>query len=316
MIARLAFLALLATPAAAAELSLPADATLSAEKVESLGSYAVPTAPWARDGLPTTGAEGSVLRQAWRTGPVTGTLDLIRPLRAQLEAQGYSVLLDCEDRACGGFDFRFETEVLPEPQMHVDLGDFRFLSARREGEDGDEYVTLLASRTATAGYLQLVRVVPPDPASQPSPREVLISKSQTDLPRAIVPATAPGDLGAELEARGRAVLDDLSFETGSSQLAEGPYASLAALADYLRANPDRRITLVGHTDASGALPANVALSRARAEATRQRLIASYGIPADQIAADGVGFLMPVESNLTDAGRTANRRVEAVLTSTN
>ena len=38
-------------------------------------------------------------------------------------------------------------------------------------------------------------------------------------------------------------------------------------------------------------------------------------PDVQIRADGVGFLAPRASNLTDSGRTQNRRVEVILTST-
>ena len=45
-----------------------------------------------------------------------------------------------------------------------------------------------------------------------------------------------------------------------------------ALADWLAADPARRIALVGHTDASGGLAANIALSKQRAEAVRQALL--------------------------------------------
>ncbi|PID35124.1 MAG: cell envelope biogenesis protein OmpA, partial [Rhodobacterales bacterium] len=34
-----------------------------------------------------------------------------------------------------------------------------------------------------------------------------------------------------------------------------------------------------------------------------------------VAAEGAGFLSPIASNQTEAGRRANRRVEAVLTTT-
>ena len=88
---------------------------------------------------------------------------------------------------------------------------------------------------------------------------------------------------------------------------------LDAVVAYLTANPTRQITFVGHTDATGSLEANVALSRRRAEAARAYVIAR-GVPASQVAADGVGFLSPRTTNLTEAGREANRRVEAVLIS--
>ena len=47
----------------------------------------------------------------------------------------------------------------------------------------------------------------------------------------------------------------------------------------------------------------------------QRLASAHGIPAAQMEAEGMGYLSPVVSNLTDKGREANRRVEVVLLST-
>lgn len=307
------FLAL-AAPAGAVTLTLPPGASRALSQTEPLGSYAVPTAPWSEDGLETIGAEGRVSREAWQVPGSATTLQLLAPLRDQLAGQGYEVLLDCETEGCGGFDFRFETDVLPEPEMHVDLGDFRFLSARREGEEGPEFVTLLVSRAESTGYLQVVRVDPAAPGAAASAAE---GEAVTAAPPVVAPASPqpPGGLAENLENRGRAVLADLVFETGSARLAGDEFASLDALAAYLRDNPDRRITLVGHTDASGSLTANIALSRSRARSVLEELTGSYGIPADQLSADGVGYLMPLASNLTEEGRAANRRVEAVLTST-
>jgi OOP family OmpA-OmpF porin len=70
--------------------------------------------------------------------------------------------------------------------------------------------------------------------------------------------------------------------------------------------------LVGHTDATGGLEINISVSRRRAASVVERLVAAYNVPRAQIAAEGVGYLAPRATNLTDAGRTANRRVEAVL----
>jgi outer membrane protein OmpA-like peptidoglycan-associated protein len=313
-----AALAAQAVPAAAAgtaPLELPPAAARAATRTEAFGSYAVPTAPWSEGRLETLPAEGHVSLEAWQVPSGATTLQLLAPLRDQLAQQGYSVLFECESEGCGGFDFRYETEVLPEPEMHVDLADFRFLAARRAG-DVPEYVTLLVSRTSSTGYVQVAMV---GALPETAPAAELISKTPDELPApdisdAVEAPLVTADLADALEGTGRVVLDDLSFETGSSQLAEGDFASLSALADYLRANPGRRVTLVGHTDAAGSLTANIALSRARARSVMQRLTEAFGIPAAQVEADGVGYLMPLASNLTDEGRSSNRRVEVVLTS--
>ena len=78
------------------------------------------------------------------------------------------------------------------------------------------------------------------------------------------------------------------------------------------ANPTITVAIVGHTDAVGSLAGNTALSKRRAESVRARLIEDYGVDPEQLQADGVGYLAPIASNLTDAGRAANRRVDVIL----
>jgi len=109
-------------------------------------------------------------------------------------------------------------------------------------------------------------------------------------------------------------LRGLDFASGAATLGVGPYDSLAALAGTLRAQPELAIALVGHTDDVGALDGNIALSRARAEAVRTRLVETHGVPHARIAAYGVGYLAPRGPNDTEAGRDRNRRVEVVIVS--
>ena len=42
---------------------------------------------------------------------------------------------------------------------------------------------------------------------------------------------------------------------------------------------------------------------------------NLSVPSAQLEAHGIGFLAPIASNNDEAGRDANRRVEAVLLST-
>jgi OOP family OmpA-OmpF porin len=305
----------LAAPATAAALDLPAGAQLTAERAEVLGSYAVPTAAWSATGLPATTVEGPVLRRSWRVPGAASSLATLAALRAQLLARGYGVVFECEGDGCGGFDFRQAIEVIPAPEMHVNLADFRFLSARRAGADGegdatgDSWATVLVSQSRDVGYVQIVLA---GPGALPDAEEAELS---TKAPGAAAVTAAAAPLAETLEAKGRAVLEGLAFDSGSARLAAGPYPALAALAEYLRARPDRRVILVGHTDAAGPLAANIALSRERARAVVAALVREHGVAPAQVAAEGVGFLMPLRSNLTEAGRAANRRVEVVLTST-
>ena len=41
---------------------------------------------------------------------------------------------------------------------------------------------------------------------------------------------------------------------------------------------------------------------------------AYGIDPARVQAEGMGYLAPIASNLSPAGREANRRVEAILLS--
>lgn len=285
---------------------LPAGAVLSAERTERLGRSAIPTGPFSTDGIPVRQVEGEVVRRAWRIAGSEDltTLDLLLPVRAAAAAAGYEIVLDCATADCGGFDFRYGVEILPEPAMHVNLGDFRSLSALRRTPGGEEALSLTVSRDASGGFVQLVTVAPAGPAAAaPAPAP----------PPADGRPDGATDLSAALSERGFAVLDGLRFASGGSDLAAGEIPVLATLAAWLDAHPGARLVLVGHTDSSGGAAANLAISRRRAEAVRQRLIAVHGVDPDRLRAEGAGALAPRASNLTPEGRAANRRVEAVLT---
>lgn len=316
-----------ATTAPALTLDLPAAATLQRETTRD--SYAVPTGRFDGVSVPATVIEGNVTSQAWRIdSPDLTTLQIMSRLRDQLSQAGFDIVFTCATEACGGFDFRFGIDVMAPPDMFVDLGDYRFVAAGRAqpagpdaGQDGDDltratsYVTLLVSRTSSAGFLQIVSAVPAaqhaDTPDDTPAAQIVASAADGGTP---VPYDA-GDFATRLDTDGRVILSDLTFETGAAQLGEGPFASLEALAAYLAARPARQIALVGHTDATGALDGNIALSRRRAESVLERLVSAHGVQPNQAEAQGMGYLAPAASNLTEAGREANRRVEVIVTST-
>jgi OOP family OmpA-OmpF porin len=306
---RAALVLLLAgSPVWALELELPATARLTVERNTAPDTYAAPIGVFDGTMVPQTIVEGDVRRAAWRIDSSGLTpLQVMRPLRQQLQNAGFEIVLDCASEACGGFDFRFATETLPGPNMYVNIRAYHMVTAlRRKAGAAKEFVSVLASTSASSAYVQIIQ------AGQLSAGAVEVA------PVASLPVSTnadPGDIGPLLLAKGHAVLGELDFATGSSDLGPGPFASLAKLADFLKVQTGIKVALVGHTDSVGGLEGNIALSKRRAQSVRQRLIEAYDIDGARMEAEGMGYLSPVASNLEEAGREANRRVEVILLST-
>jgi len=294
----------MAMPAAALDLAWPDDAVRALARTEPQVAYPLATGPFDGTHVPTLAAEGILSEEVWHVpGPVNAATPLFETLRDQLDAHGFATTFACSDTYCGGFDFRYALPIPGEPEMHVDLGGYHHLTATRPGPDGAEYVALTVSHGGRQSYAHLARIQPADAADA----AVTPSTRQTDAERTT-------GLIARLTQTGSAVLDDLAFDTGASDLSGARYESLVSLAAWLAEAPTRRVVLVGHTDAEGALDANIALSRARAIAVRDMLVSELGADPARIEAAGVGYLAPRSANDDPAGRDANRRVEVVLVS--
>ena len=290
--------------AAALELEFPGYAELVSRVPATVAQHPVATAGFDGRLIPTLSASGHVTQFTWQiSGAVADTL--AATLHAQIEAQGYAVPFACAAQACGGFDFRHGLPVGNPPEMHVDLGNFHYITATRDGEDGTHYAALMISQGGDTGFVHLALI---QPETEDVPAPVVQSTRSPDL------ELENGDMIATLIAQGSIALDDLEFETGASALTGDTYVSLEELAAFLNADPDRSVVLVGHTDNLGSLSGNIALSEARAAAVRDFLLTQLGVSGDQVTAEGIGYLAPRATNDTPDGRDANRRVEVVLAS--
>jgi outer membrane protein OmpA-like peptidoglycan-associated protein len=105
----------------------------------------------------------------------------------------------------------------------------------------------------------------------------------------------------------------VNFETGKATLTPESETILNGVAESLVANDSIKVQVAGHTDNTGSAAVNARLSKQRAEAVRQFLIA-HGVAEDRLTAKGFGPSKPIASNKTAEGRAQNRRVE--LTRTN
>ncbi len=111
--------------------------------------------------------------------------------------------------------------------------------------------------------------------------------------------------------------NEILFATGSADLKLDGQAVLKELVGALEEVP-YQILVIGHTDnvpigpaLAKRYPTNWELAGARA-ASVVRLMASEGIPPDQLLAISMGDTRPIADNATAQGRELNRRIEVRL----
>jgi outer membrane protein OmpA-like peptidoglycan-associated protein len=163
-------------------------------------------------------------------------------------------------------------------------------------------------------------VTPDTPAAAPLPADPALVSDEAEaragaLQRvglAEAAAGYPTFIGAlETERGPAAVLGDAAFASGAALLNDAARPAIAAVARVLRAHPDRRVYVQGHTDAVGVELQNQRLSELRAETVRSLLV-QEGLDPLRIFAIGYGAARPVADNTTPRGRALNRRVEIVI----
>jgi len=110
---------------------------------------------------------------------------------------------------------------------------------------------------------------------------------------------------------------DILFPSGSAQLAPGSVDVIQRLGGALAPFPNS-IRVEGHTDnkpiKTAAFYSNWELSAARAGSV-VRVLQSRGVAPERLAVIGYGEQRPIQSNDTEQGRNANRRVVVVILST-
>ena len=106
--------------------------------------------------------------------------------------------------------------------------------------------------------------------------------------------------------------DGITFDVDRHELRPAFIALLERQAEMLKAHfTDFDIYVCGHTDSSGNLNHNLALSLARAQTVADRLV-TQGVPRSRLKVQGFGSAFPVAGNDTAEGKALNRRTEIVL----
>lgn len=237
-----------------------------------------------------TSYEGRVVRIGYSLSAGPSVLEVARNYENRLTENGYEIIYKCRDKECGGYNFRyFGTEVLPAPAMSVDLGDFRYIAAAKKG-DPTVHVGILVSINNGAVQNQVMVV------------------ETGEMENRMVDAK---EMAESISGTGKIAIYGILFDYDKADIRPESRPALDQIAELMNDNPELKILVVGHTDNQGDMAYNLDLSMRRAGAIVAELSGTYGISSDRLTPAGAGFMSPVASNRTEAGRAENRRVELV-----
>ncbi|MDP2306900.1 MAG: OmpA family protein [Pseudomonadota bacterium] len=103
----------------------------------------------------------------------------------------------------------------------------------------------------------------------------------------------------------------INFTTGKSSILPDSFAVLDDVAVAMKDYPNIKVEIGGHTDNVGDDTLNQRLSKGRADAVFEYLLAK-GVAAQRMITVGYGETRPVDTNMTETGRLNNRRVEFLI----
>ena len=279
-------------------LTIPYKADLSYEKLSKNDIFYVITGK--NDLLPEKDKPHSsmMLQQVWKIKNFSRTTDEIqKEIKNSLALKEYKIIFECDFKSCGGFKFRFNSNILNMPEMFVNLGNYKFLTAKAINYEKSKFISYIISVGKNTGYIQINQF------GDEIEKNIKKEQSKTFLK----------SLSANFnDNRGSIILEGLKFKPGSADILESDLRILSDLANFLILNKKEKIILVGHTDASGPIKGNIKLSKDRAESVQKLFVKKFNVSPNQITINGVGFLSPIASNNTEAGREQNRRVEVII----
>lgn len=191
------------------------------------------------------------------------------------------------------------------------------------GSDDIEYRSYLAERSTQTAVAKAEQKIAENQIEQFSKeRDTLL------LNRRTMETTKARELAAQLRAelaelkekqievketeRGIVLtLGDVFFAYNKADIRPRGRVIIDKIAAFLNKNPERTVSIEGHTDSRGSDEYNLDLSQRRADAVRFLLVSS-GIDSARIQAKGMGEHYPIASNNNDGGRQLNRRVELII----
>jgi hypothetical protein len=105
------------------------------------------------------------------------------------------------------------------------------------------------------------------------------------------------------------VFKNIEFDAGKANILSSMHSTLDRIALFLVDHPTFRLSISGHTDASGDSDVNEKLSQDRAESIRRYIEQKGKLKPNRIESMGYGSTQPLKPEATEEDARINRRVE-------
>jgi OOP family OmpA-OmpF porin len=166
------------------------------------------------------------------------------------------------------------------------------------GSDRFSNLLYTAGLTYEIGGKEKEEIQEEAPAAEPEP---VPAPAPVVTPPPPPPAPAPKEQGS-------IIFRNINFDFDKSNIKAESYPILDEVTEYLKANPNVKMEVQGHTDGKGTAAYNLKLSDRRAAAVKTYLVGK-GVAADRLETKGYGLSKPIAPNDTEENRARNRRVE-------
>ncbi|MFQ3577458.1 MAG: OmpA family protein [Verrucomicrobiia bacterium] len=259
--------------------------------------------------------EGKIFTNYYKVPESMTVLEVVRNYQQDLEEAGFEILHSGqgEDVETPGYNNQIAREIYgmtgtygtPEeraqwPFQHTDEKKAGYIAAKKAGEEGNFYVSVYVVANQHQNWLEI-------PVDRTLVRldvcEVKAREQRMELVKS-------EEMASQIALNGRIALYGILFDFDKATLRPDSEATLAEIALLLNKDPNLKILVVGHTDATGSFDYNRVLSHKRAESVVNNLV-SKGISKERLFPVGVAFASPVATNTTEEGKAKNRRVELV-----
>lgn len=283
---------------------------------DEVGLFKEPFQNWAGGRPELLHLEGKVSAYYYRLPAGRSLLEVQRNYEASLKAKGFTVLFSCatSNSTCykprpdrpptiDGYDLARALDVPDWPRLggntllpmaHYFEVSGRYLLAKQTDAKGTTHASiLLGEGRPVHGNYAYVRVVE--------------SKAMEGDKIIFLDATA---MQKGLAESGRINLYGIHFDLDKDLVKPESQPTLDEMTKLMRASPQLRLQVVGHTDSQGDGAHNKNLSHRRSVAVIAALVKA-GVDPRRLTTRGAGAAEPIAPNDNEAGRAKNRRVELI-----